>query len=251
MAGQRKSLSWRHVMRLAALAAAAAGAIVILLVKATPEAARRTAPMGADAAAAARFDERVINQVGNVLLDKSGATRLDLEITEEMANARLSQTIALEERGGKAAPPILRDLRIAFEPGEIVLATRLGRGITGILVSQRLSLVLEPGGRLRVEMGGTRAGALPLPGVMTYVRQAVAAEVSRLEAAGADEKTVAVWRFLRNGLEGRPLPLGEGRKRIEVDSVDVERGMLKIRGHRAEAKHEAGADKTRPDERGG
>ena len=236
MAGEKKRLTWRHLARLAALSAAAAVAILIVLAKSTPEAAERTAPMGADADAAARFDQRVINQVGNVLLDKSGATRLDLEITEKTANARLAQIVSEEGRTGKGVPPILRDLRIAFEPGEIVLVTRLGRGLTGIVASQRLRLALEPGGRLRVEMGGTRAGALPLPeGVMTHARRAVAAEAARLEAAGADEKTIALWRFLGDGLEGRPLPLGEGRRRIEVDSIDVDRGVLKVRGHRAEA----------------
>jgi hypothetical protein len=70
---------------------------------------------------------------------------------------------------------------------------------------------------------------------MTHARRAVAAEAARLEAAGADEKTIALWRFLGDGLEGRPLPLGDGRRRIEVDSIDVDRGVLKVRGHRAEA----------------
>jgi len=48
-------------------------------------------PMAGNAVAGEDFDTHVINQVGNVLLDKSGATPLDLEITEEMLNARIAR----------------------------------------------------------------------------------------------------------------------------------------------------------------
>jgi len=224
-------------VRFAAVAALAAVAVGLLLLKATPQVARRTAPMGFDPAAATRFNTRVINQVGNLLLDKSGATRLDLEVTEEMINARIAEMVREEERAGKSVPPALRDLRVGFEPGEIILVTRVGRGLTGVVVSQHVDVALDPDGRLRVKAAGTRAGALPLPGsVMDYARRAVAAETARLEAAPADENTLAVWRILGDALAGRPIPLGEGRKRIQLDALEIERGVLKVRGHRAPAK---------------
>ena len=232
---ERSRLTWRQILTFAAVAAGAIVALCLILLKSTPEVAQRTAAMGADPAAAARFEDQVINQVGNVLLDKSRATRLDMEVTEEMVNAQIVQMAALEERAGKSVPPALRDLRVGFEPGQIVLVTRIGRGLTSVTVSQRLGVALDSDGRLRIENAGTRAGALPLPGsVMDYARRAVAAQRDRLAAARADDKTVAVWRFLGDALEGRPIPLGEGRKRIRLDTVEVEQGVLRVRGHRAD-----------------
>ncbi|MCX5649554.1 MAG: hypothetical protein NTX40_10760, partial [Planctomycetota bacterium] len=88
--------------------AAAAGAWLVL---ATPGFYARTEPIGADHPAKVLFNERVVNGVGNVLLDKSGRTPLDLVITEEMINARLAKF--LEEtrtRGpGSARVPARRD----------------------------------------------------------------------------------------------------------------------------------------------
>jgi hypothetical protein len=192
--------------------------------------------MGLNPAAAARFNEEVVNRVGNVLLDKSGGTRLDLEVTEEMANARLAQMVAQEGIAGGGVPPVLRDLRVGFEPDEVVILSRLGRGLTGVVASQRLRLVAEADGRLRVVMAGTRAGSLPLPqSVMDYARHAVAQEAARQQAAGADDQTLALWRFLCDGIEGRPVPLGDRRKRILLDAIEIERGVLKIRGHRVQA----------------
>ncbi|MCX5671861.1 MAG: hypothetical protein NTU94_11130 [Planctomycetota bacterium] len=223
------------MVRFAVVAVLATVALVLALLKSTPQVARRTAAMGADPAAAAKFDERVINQIGNVLLDKSGGTRLDLEITEEMVNARIAEMVRDEEQAGKLLPPALRDLRVGFEQDEIVLATRLGSGLTSVTVSQRLRLAIEPDGRLTFDAVGTRAGALPLPGrAMDYARRAVAAERARLEASKADDKTVTLWRFLGDAIEGRPIPLGEGRKRIRLDGIEIERGILKIRGHRSD-----------------
>jgi len=69
----------------------------------------------------------------------------------------------------------------------------------------------------------------------------VAAQAERLEAGGADpsatlgagDKTLDVWRAVLEVLDGKPVPLGKGKKRIVLDAVEIERGVLRITGHRA------------------
>ena len=213
----------------------------ILLLKMTPAVYRRTAAMGADEAATLRFNEEVLNKVGNVYLDRSGRTPLAMEITEEMVNSLLAQALDDEEQTGKALPPALRDMRVGFEPGRLVVATRLGDGLSSVVVSQSLRLSATEDGRLLVQSAGTSGGLLPLPGgLMDYVRRAVAVQAERLEAGGADpsttlgagDKTLDVWRAVLEVLDGKPVPLGKGKKRIVLDSVEIERGTLRITGHR-------------------
>ena len=221
----------------AAIAAVVVAAIVaVALLKSTPDVYRRTENLGADEAAIARFNEEVVNKVGNVLLDKSGGTLLELEITEEMANGRLARLIEDQEGAGRRVPQVLRDARIGFEPGRMVLATRLGSGASSVVVCQDLRLVVEPDGQLRVEPAGLAAGILPLPGgVMGEVRRAVAGHLERLIAAKADKDTADVWRTGLDALEGKPIPVGKGKNRILLDRIEVDRGVIKVQGHRADA----------------
>jgi hypothetical protein len=118
----------------------------------------------------------------------------------------------------------------------MVLATRLGSGVSSVVVSQDLRLAVEPGGQLRVEPAGLAAGVLPLPGgVMGEVRRAVAGQLERLIAAKADKDTADVWRTGLDALEGKPIPVGKGKNRILLDKIEVDRGILKVAGHRAGA----------------
>ncbi len=219
----------------AAIAAVVVTALVaIALLKSTPDVYRRTESLGADEAAVARFNEEVVNKVGNVLLDKSGGTLLELQITERMANGRLARLIEDQERAGRRVPQVLRDARIGFEPGRMVLATRIGSGASSVVVCQDLRLVVEPGGQLRIEPAGLAAGVLPLPGgVMGEIRRTVAGHLERLVAARADKDTVDIWCTGLDALEGKPIPVGKGKNRILLERIDVERGILKVLGHRA------------------
>jgi len=236
------NLRRRRILIWAVAALVLAVATALLLLKMTPAVYRRTAVMGADEAATLRFNEEVLNKVGNVFLDRSGKTPLAMEITEEMVNSLLAQELDDEEQAGKALPPALRDMRVGFEPGRLVVATRLGDGLSSVVVSQSLRLSATEDGLLLVEPAGTSGGLLPLPGgLMDYVRRAVAAQAERLEAGGTDpsatlgagDKTLDVWRAVLDGLDGKPVPLGKGKKRIVLDSIEIERGTLRITGHRA------------------
>jgi hypothetical protein len=232
----------RRILIGAAVVLALAIAAAVLLLKMTPEVYTRTAPMGADEAAVLRFNQEVVNKVGNVYLDRSGRTPLALEITEEMVNAIIAQSLADEEEAGKALPPALMDMRVGFEPGLLVVATRLGDGLSSVVVSQSLRLSATEDGLLLVKAAGTAGGLLPLPGgLMNFVRRALADQAARHEAAGtgpsttlgAGDKTLDVWRAVVEALDGKPVPLGKGKKRIVLDSVEIERGTLRITGHRA------------------
>jgi len=205
----------------------------ILLLKMTPEVYRRTAVMGADEAATLRFNEEVLNKVGNVYLDRSARTPLALKFTEEMVNAVIVQSLDDEERSGRVLPPALRDMRVGFEPGRLVVATRLGQGLSSVIVSQSLRLSATEDGRLIVEPAGTAVGLAALPGgLMDYVRRVLADQAARREADGSDGGTAQVWRAVLEALDGKPVPLGKGKKRIILDSVEIERGVLRITGHR-------------------
>jgi len=236
VAARDSNLSRRRALR--ALVAALVGAVVLLLLllKVTPEPYRRAAALGANLDALAQFNRDVVNGVGNVLLDRSGGTRLDLEMTEAMVNARLTRFVADEARQGRAVAPALDALRIAFEPGRIVLATRLGEGLTAVVVSQECRPIAEEDGRLRVEAGALRAGLLPVPvSAVDRLRSHLAQARVAFQSAGEPQRPADLLADLLEALEGQPVALGKGRKRILLDRIEVERGVLRVRGHRQAA----------------
>jgi len=234
---KRLSRRTRITLAAAAVALVVVAMLVLILLKGTPEVYRRTAHTGLDSAAARRFDEQVVNQVGNVLLDKSGQTRLDLVVTEEMANARVARFLADQAAAGRGVSPALRRLRIAFEPSGLVIATEVGSGMTSAIVSQYLGLSVDSEGRLCVEPAGTGVGWMPVPkDVLDSVRPAVEAALRRGKAGDGAEATLQFWHAILDGLDGKPVPIGKGKRRIVLESVELERGVLRMKGHRGQAK---------------
>ena len=212
--------------------AAATGAWLVL---ATPVFYARTEPIGADHPAKDLFNERVVNGVGNVLLDKSGRTPLDLAITEEMVNARLAKLLEETRARGESLPPALEALRIGFEPGRLIVATRVGGGAGSLVLSQHLIVAPTPDGRLRVETAGVQAGHLPLPSrLANHLVRALEEHVDRLEAERPDDPTLALWRGVLEALEGKPVVLAGKKLGIALDAVQIDRGVLRARGHRIE-----------------
>ena len=212
--------------------AAAVGAWIVL---ATPGFYARTEFIGADHPAKDLFNERVVNGVGNVLLDKSGRTPLDLAITEEMVNARLAKLIEETRARGESLPPALEALRIGFEPGRLVVATRVGGGVGSLVLSQHLIVSPTPDGRLRIETADVQAGYLPLPSrLATHLVRALQEHVNRLESERPDDPTLALWRGVVEALEGKPVALAGRKLGIALDAVQIDRGVLRARGHRIE-----------------
>jgi hypothetical protein len=212
--------------------AAATGAWLVL---ATPVFYARTEPIGADHPAKDLFNEHVVNGVGNVLLDKSGRTPLDLAITEEMVNARLAKLLEETRARGESLPPALEALRIGFEPGRLIIATRVGGGAGSLVLSQHLIVAPTPDGRLRVETAGVQAGHLPLPSrLANHLVRALEEHVARLEAERPDDPTLALWRGVVEALEGKPVALAGKKLGIALDAVQIDRGILRARGHRIE-----------------
>jgi hypothetical protein len=212
--------------------AAAAGAWLVL---ATPGFYARTERIGADHPAKDLFNERVVNGVGNVLLDKSGGTPLDLVITEEMVNARLAKFLEETRARGETLPPALEAMRIGFEPGRLIVATRVGEGLGSLVLSQHLVVAPTPDGRLQVEMAGVQAGYLPLPSRLAdHLIRALRLYVDRLEADRPDDPTLALWRGVLEVLEGKPVALAGKKLGIALDAVHIDRGVLRAQGHRIE-----------------
>jgi hypothetical protein len=221
----------KRAAQVAAAGALLALALAVLLLKATPGVYDRTASLGADPEAFRAFNQRVVNHVGNVLLDESGGTRLDLEVTEAMANARIARFLDEQRRAGRPVPPVLARLRVGFEPGAVVLATRLGEGWSEVVAAQWLRLSADEQGRLVTEPAGTRVGSLPLP-VMEGALRAAVMETA-LAQQGDDAKHVDVLKAVLHAWSGEPVPLGKGKHRIVLESVTVDRGVLRMQGHRA------------------
>ncbi|MBM4018170.1 MAG: hypothetical protein FJ288_07545 [Planctomycetes bacterium] len=216
----------------------AAVLVAVALLKWTPDVYRRTAAVGPDDPARGRFNEEVLNRIGNVLLDRSGRTRLELAVTEEMASARLAAVVDEEERAGRTLPAAVRNLRVGFEPGCVVLATRIGRGITSVVISQHLRLEAMPDGALRIEPAGLRAGLVPLPSVLLQDACRTLARRTAAGRAAEDEKSIDFTQYFLEALEGRPVFLGSGRKRILLERVQADRGVLRVEGRRADAPQE-------------
>lgn len=242
----------KRLLRATAAAAILAVALAALLVKATPDVYERTAPMGPDPEAFRAFNRRVVNHVGNVLLDESGGTRLDLAVTEAMVNARVGVFLAEERKAGRPVPEVLGRLRVGFEPGAVVLATRLGEGWSEVVLAQWLHLSADSKGRLVAEPAGTRAGSLPLPGGLLGALRASVAEVlistpnthrtrpsddetdaDEDEDAADEADRLRLVDAVLAALDGEPVPLGKGKRRIILESVEVDRGVLRMQGRRA------------------
>jgi len=232
--GQRpRILRWGGAALLVAVAA------VVLLLKAVPGPYSRTEPVGLDREALRQFHTRVVNHVGNVLLDESGGTRLDLEVTEAMLNARLALFLAEETEAGRAVAPALAHLRVAFEPGAVVLATRLGTGWASVVVSQRFRLEADDAGRLVVRPAGASAGRLPVPlAFLEPLHQAAARALEQPPdgAAGDGEGASRLWQAVLEAFQGELVFLGSGKRRLLLEQVETERGVLRMTGRRAEEK---------------
>jgi len=225
----------QRLLRPVLAAALLLAALALVLLKWTPAVYERTAIIGPDPAAQARFNEEVVNRIGNVLLDRSGGTRLDLAVTEEMVNARIAGFLADEQGAGRPLPPVVRDLRLGFEPGAVVVVTRIGRGLSRLVVSQTLCLEVQPDGALRIRPGCLWVGALPVPSVfLGEVRQAVAERLAQ-ESSADDDKSIDLGRYVVEALGGSPVFLGKGRKRILADHIEIQAGLIRIEGHRADA----------------
>jgi len=224
--------------RIAGLVGAGLAVVAVVgawLVLVTPVFYARTESIGAGHPAKDLFNERVVNGVGNVLLDKSGRTPLDVTITEEMVNARLAKLLEETRARGDSLPPALEALRVGFEPGRLILATRVGGGAGSLVLSQHLIVAPTSDGRLRVETAGVQAGHLPLPSrLANHLVRALEEYVDRLEAERPDDPTLALWRSVLEALEGKPVALAGRKLGIALDAVQIDRGVLRARGHRIE-----------------
>jgi len=212
-----------------------AAVILISLLKWTPAVYERTSIIGPDPDAQAQFNEEVVNKIGNVMLDRSGGTRLDLSITEMMINARIAGFVADLDRSGRHLPAIVQDFRVGFEPGRIVLATGIGRGITRVVVSQDLRVQRLPDGSLQLVPTYVWAGAVPFPAALLAGVQRALTERLMQEPTAEDEKSVDLGRYGIEALEGNPVFLGKGRKRVLADRIDIQPGIIHVEGHRADA----------------
>jgi hypothetical protein len=208
-------------------------AVVAVLLKSTPAVYSRTAAMGADPAEAERFEAELLNKVLNPMWDRSRQTLLEIELTEEMVNAVIVKEMADQEGRGHPLPAVLKNARIGFEPGRLVLATTVGRGASAVVVSQEFRLSVGPEGTLALEPAGTFVGEMPAPdSLMDAARTKLADEIVRLEGREGQAKLLDVLHVVQEALDGQPVPLGSGKYRVALDRIELARGVLRIEGHR-------------------
>ncbi len=231
--------SVKRWLRFIGVAFVAAGVAALALVKATPHPYRRTAAIPRDGSAAARFTREVLNPVGNVMADESGRTPLDLTLTEESVNLYLPMFVDLLKDAGEVPPKVVDEMRVAFEPGYVVLAAPVGEGWSGVIVTVRLALEADEKGRLVARVVGVRAGLLPAPPSqadrLTEVLRGVAAAVPVMEG---DDPEAQFLRKVRAGLEGEPVWLAVRHKDdvhgVRLERIEIDRGRLHVVGRRME-----------------
>jgi hypothetical protein len=230
------------------LLAAVLLAIVVLavLVKWTPDFYRRTAGITATEANRSLLNDAVINKIGNVFLDKSGKTDLDLTITEEMVNIGIAAFVEDQQKGGKTVSAAIQALRVGFEPDTVIVASIVGSGVTSVVAAQHLAVEVQKDGTMLVKPSGASAGALPVPDTLVAeARKALASRLGGKPPAGEEEQGVNFAQCAMDALEGKPVYMGSGRRYIAVDKIKIEKGLFRIWGHLAE-KPKAGQPPAAP-----
>jgi hypothetical protein len=228
-------LRWRWIL-LGILGVLVLAAIVgVVLVKWTPDFYSRTAGIVATDANRARFTEEIVNKIGNVLLDKSGKTDLDLTITEEMVNIGIAAFVEDQQKGGKAVSSAIQALRVSFEPDTVIVASIVGSGATSIVAAQYMGVEVQKDGTMLVRPSGASAGVLPVPDTLVVeARRALASRMTAKKNPEEEEGAVNFAQCSMDALEGKPVTLGAGRRFIAVDKIRIEKGLVRIWGHLAE-----------------
>jgi hypothetical protein len=223
-------------------------AIVVgtVLVKWTPDFYSRTAGIMPTEANRARFDAEIINKIGNVFLDKSGKTELDLTVTEEMVNIGIAAFVEDQQKGGKAVSAAVQALRVSFEPDAVIVASIVGSGATSVVAAQHMGVDVQKDGTMLVRPSGASAGVLPVPDTLVAeARRALASRMGGKPPASEEEQGVNFAQCAMDALEGKPIYMGSGRRFIAVDKIKIEKGLFRIWGHLAE-KPKAGQPPTAP-----
>jgi len=224
---------WILLGILAALLLVLVGGIV--LVKWTPDFYRRTAAVVATDANRARFNEDIVNKIGNVFLDKSGKTDLDLTVTEEMVNIGIAGFVQDQLKAGKPVSAAVQALRVSFEPDTVIVASIVGSGATSVVAAQHMAVEVQQDGTMIVKPSGASAGALPVPDTLVAeARRTLAARLMAKKEPAGEEEGVNFVQCSLDALEGKPVTLGAGRKFIAVDKINIEKGLFRIWGHLAE-----------------
>jgi len=224
---------WALLIILAALLLAAV--VGIVLVKWTPDFYKRTAVVVANDANRGRFNEEIVNKIGNVLLDKSGKTALDLTITEEMVNIGIAGFVQDQQKGGKAVSSVIQALRVSFEPDTVIVASIVGSGATSVVAAQHMGVEVQKDGAMIVKPSGASAGALPVPDTLVAeARRTLASRMAGKKGPSEEEDPINLAQCAMDALEGKPAFLGSGRRYIAVDKIKIEKGLIRIWGHLAE-----------------
>jgi hypothetical protein len=233
----------RRWVLLGVLAAVLLGLLgAIVLVKWTPDFYSRNAVVVATDANRARFNAEIVNKIGNVLLDKSGKTDLDLTITEEMINIGIAGFVQDQQKAGKAVSAAIQALRVSFEPDTVIVASIVGSGATSVVAAQHLGVEVQQDGTMIVKPVGASAGALPVPETLVAeARRALAARMTAKKDPAGEEEGVNFAQCAMDALEGKPVTLGAGRKFIAVDKIRIEKGLFRIWGHVAEKPKSGGS----------
>jgi hypothetical protein len=234
-APKSRLLRWRWIL-LGVLGLLLLAAIVgVVLVKWTPDFYSRTAGIVATEAGRARFNEEIINKIGNVLLDKSGKTALDLTITEEMINVGIAGFVEDQQKTGKGVSSVIQAMRVGFEPDTVIIASIVGSGATSVVAAQHLEAEVQKDGTILVRPSGASAGAMPVPDTLVAeARRAMASRLTAKKNPAEEEEAVNFAQCAMDALEGKPVCLGSGRRFIAVDKIRIEKGLFRIWGHLAE-----------------
>ncbi len=214
----------RRALAIATLLLLASGAALYLLSRREPEwwyQPGESAPLAAE-----QVENAVISELSLARpAARQGPYRSrewTLEVVQDEANAWLATRLRswVENRGGRW-PDQLDGVRVAFEPGRVLLGLRLTEEYGGRVISTAGVPRVATDGSLWLQATSTRLGSVPLPQGLLLDR------LRQLSQGGAAD--------LVNALDGRSallrdavIGLDDGR-RVRILGVEVADGVLRLR----------------------
>lgn len=142
--------------------------------------------------------------------------------TTEQINSFLRHELLAE--GRRKLPPEFNDVRVQVDDDLVRIGFRYGGALTGAVVSleARVTLADDEENAIDVELGGLRAGALPLSRDVLFDAISKAAAKSGVDLIWRyrDDQPVARLRFRPDG----------DRPRVRVERLDVRPGRLLVAG---------------------
>ncbi len=186
-----------------------------------------------------------VNPVINSLLDESGGTPFEINVTDHMVTSHL-RVRRREVR--KRLPSWLSNPQVVFRDGTVVLMGEVSRKGADSVLSLHVRMALRDDGRLTLHLSRARAGRLPMPeslqGLLAGQVDRRIEEVERKLSRVADrhhqlvEAERAALRALARLNHGEDAVVDPREWGVQIDRLEITPGRLHVAGNRTETRAE-------------